>query len=100
MPDPHIGAINGVELFHSLNLINPVAKFSLIGATCFIFSNDNHHRSCLIESNQFRARPNLDTYVASPSNHFYIHYDVTGYNAPILSESTLATITLDDASTL
>ena len=39
-----------------------------------------------MESDQFRARPNLDTYVASPSNLFYIHYDVSGYNAPDLSD--------------
>ena len=54
---------------------------------CSIFPDENHnHRTCLINSYEHRARPNLDTFVPSPSNHFYIHYDEDGYNAPDSSD--------------
>ncbi len=46
--------------------------------------DDNFHRSCALTSDQYRSRPSLDTYAISPSNHFFIHYDLEGFNAPDL----------------
>ena len=55
--------------------------FSLLS---IIFTDDNFHRSCALTSDQYRSRPSLDTYAISPSNHFFIHYDLEGFNAPDL----------------
>ena len=52
-----------------------------------IFPNDFHNnRTCLIDSNEYRSRPELDTFAPSPSNHFYIHYDIEGIHAPDLTD--------------
>ena len=34
-----------------------------------------------------RVRPETDTYAVSPSGHFYIHYDLSGNDAPILDDN-------------
>ena len=51
-----------------------------------LFAN-NTRRSCLNHSEEFRARPERDAFILSPSGNFHIHYDVEGYNAPDLNDS-------------
>jgi len=34
-----------------------------------------------------RVRPETDTFAVSPSGHFYIHYDLSGNDAPILDDN-------------
>ena len=57
----------------------------------FIFA-DNHYTKCglIHEINQEQRcnpRPEMDTYAPSPNNIFYIHYDLTGNDAPSQSDN-------------
>ncbi len=51
-----------------------------------VFSSTNN-RCFHEEMIQNRGRPSLDTYYESPSGHFWIHYDLSGENAPNLTDS-------------
>ena len=53
-----------------------------------LFSNHNR-KSCLEHFEQFRDRPERDTYILSPSGNFFIHFDIDGYNAPNLDDSSI-----------
>ena len=53
-----------------------------------LYSNHNR-KSCLDHPNQFRIRPERDSYILSPSGNFYIHFDNDGYNAPSLDDSNI-----------
>ena len=53
-----------------------------------LFSNYNR-KSCLEHPEEYRARPERDSYILSPSGNFFIHFDIDGYNAPNLDDSNI-----------
>ena len=60
--------------------------FSLLIIISCTFAN-NHYTKCdfsdeINHSNATRSRPDTDTYAPSPNNIFYIHYDLSGGDAP------------------
>lgn len=60
--------------------------FSILFFLSLLFS-DHNRRSCLNHPENYRSRPERDTFILSPSGNFYIHYDIEGYNAPDLDDS-------------
>ena len=58
----------------------------------FSISFSNHGHRCgfmhhALNEPESRVRPETDTYAVSPSGHFYIHYDLSGNDAPILDDN-------------
>jgi len=66
-----------------------VKRFILLGI--FIISLVFPRRDCLKQAEtdalgRRSTRPEKDTFVISDSGHFYIHYDITGNDAPNLTD--------------
>ena len=58
----------------------------------FSISFSNHGHRCgfmhhALNEPESRVRPETDTFAVSPSGHFYIHYDLSGNDAPILDDN-------------
>ena len=58
----------------------------------FSISFSNHGHRCgfmhhALNEPESRVRPETDTFAVSPSGHFYIHYDLSGNDSPILDDN-------------
>ena len=62
--------------------------FFILFLIATLFPNHNR-RSCLNHPEQYRDRPERDSYILSPSGNFFIHFDIDGYNAPDLDDSNI-----------
>ena len=52
-----------------------------------IIFSATHQKNCFHPGEQDRGRPELDTHAESPSGHFYIHYNISGEDAPDLEDN-------------
>ena len=79
-------------LIRELSNINRIYLLIFI-IISFIYSS---HRCGFIDQinseDQTRTRPQTETYISSPSGHFYIHYDLSGQHAPNLLDENFNNI--------